>query len=192
MAMPAVKREQGGGRVAAPRVRLVDSTFLSAATRCSRKQASRSHAGDVARCRRGFRFACASIVLLAAIAMGRVELTVHATEASIRANTLRAEIESERLKSEALEARRMELAAPQRIESIAGLSMGMNAAGTVAYIDAPDSSEDGADDGYAAEAGPLAGSASDRVASLVASIMRMTAGEAQVLLVGDAGLASSR
>jgi hypothetical protein len=123
--------------------------------------------------------------------MLRVEVTVRAAETALTTNTLRQDIESERIKSESLEARWMALAAPARIESIAGTSMGMGAADGVAYIDMP-SSETGSAESGIAESGGMHATASDRVAGLLASIMKMTAGEAQVLLVGDAGLASSR
>jgi hypothetical protein len=189
MAVPAVKREVRIERALAPRLRLVDSAHGG---RNSRGTASaRDRAREIARCRRGFRVACAALVVLTAVAMLRVEVTVRAAETALTTNTLRQDIESERIKSESLEARRMALAAPARIESIAGTSMGMGAAGEVAYIDMP-SAQTGSGEPVVADGGSTRATTSGRVAGVLASIMKMTAGEAQVLLVGDAGLASSR
>jgi hypothetical protein len=189
MAVPAVKREVRSEHARAPRLRLVRSAHGRKESRGT--TSARGRACEVARCRRGFRVACAALIVLTAVAMLRVEVTVRAAEAALTTNTLRKDIESERIKSESLEARRMALAAPARIESIAGTSMGMGAANGVAYIDMP-SAQTGSGETGIAESGSARATTSGRVAGLLASIMKMTAGEAQVLLVGDAGLASSR
>jgi cell division protein FtsL len=191
MALPALKREYVSDSAVVPRLRLVKRARPVSA-RASRSTSSRSKAAEMARCRRGFHLTCAALVFLSAMAMVRVELTVRATEASLTANALRKDIESERVRGESLEARRTALATPARIESIAGVSMRMGSADSVAYIEMP-TAVDGDDTGTRyAEAGSEVSVSSQRVAGLLASIMRMTAGEAQVLLVGDAGLASSR
>ncbi len=190
MAMPAVKREHRSEHPSSPRLRLVRSAPRSAKN-ARHAVSSRQKACQAARCRRNFRLACTLLVVLAGIGMARVELTVRATETSLIANTLRQDIENERIRTEVLEARRTALCAPGRIESIACVSMGMGAADSVAYLDMPAVGAEAADQllsaGMSAGNGP-----SGRIAGVLASIMRMTAGEAQVLLVGDAGLASSR
>jgi hypothetical protein len=145
----------------------------------------------MARCRRGFSVACAALVFLSAMALVRVELTVRATEAALTADDIRKDVESERIRSESLEAQRTALATPGRIEGIAQASMGMGSANNVAYIEMP-AAPDERSGVAAARVGPDVSVSSGRIAGLLASIMRMTAGEAQVLLVGDAGLASSR
>jgi hypothetical protein len=190
MALPAVKRESSSGVAITPRLRLVRPARLAAAGTRG-KASARSRACEVARCRRGFRVACAALLFMSAMAMVRVELTVRATEASLTANTLRKDIESERIRSESLEAQRTALATPGRIEGIAEASMCMGSADTVAYIRMPAVPGDQSGTLYA-DAGSDVSVSSGRIAGLLASIMRMTAGEAQVLLVGDAGLASSR
>ncbi len=191
MALPAVKRVFEHEDMRVPRLRLVRGSRASAKRKARGAAASRSRASEVARCRRGFRVACVLLFMMGAIALARVELTVRATEASLTANALRADIESERVRGESLEARRMALATPSRIESIAESSMGMGSAESVAYIEMPESRE--AVGGFQSAAADSDMSvSSQRVAGILASIMRMTAGEAQVLLVGDAGLASSR
>lgn len=186
MALPAVKRVYGDTGVV-PRLHLVPSS--APRTKRQGRASSRSSAAEVARCRHGFRVACVVLALFATAGMLRVELTVRATEASLTASALRADIEIERIRGESLEVRRMALSTPERIDSIAGTSMGMGAAEQVAYIEMPYVAAE--DTGVAMEAG-LGRTRSDRVAALLGSIMTMTAGEAQVLLVGDAGLASSR
>jgi hypothetical protein len=190
MASAAVKREFSKGVAIAPRLRLVRPA-RQAATGTKGKGSARSRAYEVARCRRGFRVACAALVFVSAMAMVRVELTVRATEASLTANAIRKNIESERIRSESLEAQRTALATPGRIEGIAEASMRMGSADTVAYIQMPAVPGDQSGTRYA-DAGSDVSVSSGRIAGLLASIMRMTAGEAQVLLVGDAGLASSR
>ncbi|MBW6468411.1 MAG: hypothetical protein ACNA76_02435 [Anaerosomatales bacterium] len=190
MALPAVKRDHPSSPAVAPRLRLVRPT-RPVAGRSRQCAPSRSRTAEVARCRRGFRVACAVIVLMSALAMVRVELTVRATEASLTANALRKDIESERIRSERLEAQRTALATPARIEGIAETSMRMGSAHNVAYIEMPAAPGDQSGTRYA-DAGSDVSVSSGRIAGLLASIMRMTAGEAQVLLVGDAGLASSR
>ena len=183
MGLPAIRHIEHGHPVRGPLLRLLPGG--RSAERCPRP---RSDARQVARCRHGFRVGCAVLLVLTGTALVRVELTVRATEASLTAGALRSDIEQERIRSEALEARTVELANPSRIESIAGVSLGMAPAEAVAYIEMPVPPDDSA----GAVAGPDVSAPSPRVAGLLTSIMRMTAGEAQVLLVGDAGLASSR
>lgn len=190
MATPAVKRGSANDAAVAPRLRLVRSVRQDG-VQTRGKGSSRARACEVARCRRGYRVVCAALIFLSAMAMVRVELTVRAAEASLTANAVREDIESERIRGESLEAQHSALATPARIEGIAETSMRMGSADSVAYIQMPAAPGDQSGTRHA-DAGSEVSVSSGRIAGLLASIMRMTAGEAQVLLVGDAGLASSR
>lgn len=185
MALPAVKRNDPGHAERGPLLRLVPG---GRDRRSKRQRAGSKH--EIARCRRVFRIACATLLLLTGVALVRVDLMVRATEASLTANALRRDIENERIRVESLEARCIELADPSRIATIAETSMGMGTAEVVCYIETP--RVPAPESGTVTAAGSDVSVSSSRTARVLASIMRMTAGEAQVLLVGDAGLASSR
>jgi cell division protein FtsL len=117
--------------------------------------------------------------------MGRVWLSVQATEASTRSSELRMEIKNARYQGDMLEVRQSALGSPSRIRAIASQTMGMIAARKVAMIDiAPETARAGVVPAPKAER-----SGADRV---IQSLMDLTAGEAQVLLVGDVGLASAK
>ncbi len=152
---------------------------------------ARSSARQTAHCRRAFQVACVVLTLSCGVAMGRVALVVQATEASLEANMLKQSIENEVIRGETLEANRSALEMPARIKSIAGASMGMDPAMEVSYLTIPKSTEAEETAGEVAR-GRGTPESSERIANVLASVMRMTAGEAEVLLVGDAGLASSR
>jgi hypothetical protein len=149
-------------------------------------------------CRRLFFGASVVLLCVTAIGMGRVALTVKATEAAVAACSLTADIEAERIAIEQLEAYRSALVAPPRIQGLAETSMKMGAAGQVDYIElaaALPNAVDGAVDAGAEAASADGANRSERadaVAEVLSRVMRMTAGEAQVLLVGDAALTSSR
>ena len=187
MGLPARKQSV---HVEGPVLRLLRGGGRAANSGSSRTR--RSPAAEVARYRRLFQTTTAVLILVMGLGMARVQVTVQATEAAMAANTLKEDIESERIRAETLEADRTALATPSRIESIAGVSMGMGVAEEVDYLELPasDASDPQTDSSTAAEDDSLA--VSERVAAVFADVMRMTAGEAQVLLVGDAGLASSR
>ncbi|HET6498622.1 MAG TPA: hypothetical protein VFH17_06190 [Coriobacteriia bacterium] len=146
---------------------------------------------DVAACRRGFHLACAIMVTMCAIGMVRVEISVRAAETALTTNALREEIDAERLRNESLEDRRLALESPGRIESIATVSMGMSVPERVTYIEnvAPGRANPATDAEAYADGG---GGFGDVIASAFTSMVRMTAGTAQVLIAGDAGLAPAR
>jgi cell division protein FtsL len=152
------------------------------------------------------------MAVLTVMGIGRVMLTAKAAEASIDAGRLRADIKVERYAGDSLEADRSALATPSRIESIAGESLKMGQAPSVDYLELPPVPGEAAPDSVVTradspelplESGITAASAeaptaqastmgSGRVATVVASVMELAAGEAHVLLLGDVGLATSR
>lgn len=192
MAVPALKRE--ARQEAGPVLRLVRGGRRQRGS--GRPRAHRSTAAHVQHHRRIFNSLLVTLFLVMGLAMLRVQVTVSATEAALSANALKSEIESERIRAEMLEADRSALATPSRIESIAQVSMGMDVAEVVSYIEIPSSEPGGAVDvgpqasGVPDESGES--SAGERLADLLSDVMQMAAGEAQVLLVGDAGLATAR
>lgn len=145
-------------------------------------------------CRQTFTIACFILIALTLLGMGRVAVTVKAAEAAVAASSLVADIEAERIARDKLEAHRNVLVAPPRIQGLAQTSMKMETAGTVNYIALPEVESRASNSPVGARTSTDATppGRSDRVAQLLNGIMRMTAGEAQVLLVGDAGLTSSR
>lgn len=154
-----------------------------------------------ARCRETFTAFVVLAVLFAGLGVARVALAARAAAVSIESGKLRKEIKDARFEGDSLEIQVSALAAPSRIQAIAGSTMHMSKAGEVCYIaidgtrkcspapaavmrsTARSSEESVSSDARAARSVP---------GGLVASIMQTAAGEAQALLIGDVGLASSR
>lgn len=183
MGVPALKI-QHESRHARPALRIVRRGA------CTKRQ-RRPHA-DVGK--EMFTLACVILAGLALFGLGRVMLASRATEASIRSSALREEIKAEQLAGDLLEIDKSSLAVPSRIENIAGNSMQMSEAVSVEYMELSldTESESVADAGSAAETNASqAVPAEDDQPGVLASVLEMAAGEAQVLLVGDVGLASS-
>lgn len=137
-----------------------------------------------------FRLFCVAIAALAVIGMLRVTLAVQAQEAAIDANELRQVIQAEQRVGTSLEADRSALAAPSRIESIASAALNMSQPTAVCYINLPAAAEPAVVD----EA-PVTNAESDglsRIARVMSTVMDVAVGEAQVLLVGDVGIASAK
>jgi len=125
------------------------------------------------------------MTLVVALGMGRVWLSVQATEASTRSSELRTEIKNARYQGDMLEVRQSALGSPSRIRAIASQTMGMTPARKVAMIDmTPKPGEPVRVPTRVETRGGV-----DRV---IEGLLDLTAGEAQVLLVGDVGLASSK
>jgi len=179
MGVPALRHEQTPVRSRSSHIRLVPA-------RSSRPVATRrSAAARAEAARSAFRTFAILVTLLALLGMGRVWLSVKAAEASMAASTLRGDIKTERYEGDMLEVRQSALGSPSRIRAIAGEAMGMAPAHKVTYLDmAP------------ADAGrtPAVADSTERSAleRVIAGMMDLSAGEAQVLLVGDVGLASSK
>jgi len=105
------------------------------------------------------------------------------------ANKLRSDIKSERYEGDMLEVRQSALGSPSRIRAIAGQAMNMAPARKVTYLDLQE--REGAPEAAGADVQPSR-QPGEGVAGFVESVMDLTAGEAQVLLVGDVGLTASR
>lgn len=150
-------------------------------------------ATDVARCRAAYNLACVLILGVALFGLGRVMLAAKATEAAIRSGELRTSIKAERLAGDRLEIDRSALTVPSRIESIAGASMEMAEADSVAYMALPAAATQAIVETPAPDqrVSDVSVTNATTMAGMLASVMEMAAGEAQVLLVGDVGLAST-
>lgn len=177
-----------------PALVLPQRTPRPAGTSATRgRRAPSSGRATEARCRAAFNAFALAVCVLALVGVARVALAAHAFEASFDSTALMSDIKEERLASDKLEADRSALTTPSRIERIAGDTMSMVCPNDVRYVSllsaqaaAPGRVAEGA--APAVQSGPEDGG----LASAVAAAMSMAAGEAQVLLVGDVGLASSR
>jgi len=177
MGLPAVKHEGRSARSQAPRLRLVKPQ--------SRKPVRRSACETAARAQQNYRIFACLLVVVALLGVGRVWLSVQAAEASIDSSRLRADIKNERYEGDMLEVRQSALGSPSRIRSIAGAAFDMAPAANVTYLDlsGPDTASKAPSTRTASRSG---------FEGVVAAAMDLAAGEAQVLLVGDVGLASTR
>jgi hypothetical protein len=100
---------------------------------------------------------------------------------------LRTDIRNERYEGDLLEVRQSALGSPERIRAIAGKALGMAPASSVSYLELGSKGKATAEVPVAkAEVAPSG------LAQALSNVMDLTAGEAEVLLVGDVGLASSR
>lgn len=189
MAAAAQRREHRHERGSSPRLRLVH-TARPARSEGRKPTSSRGRACQIARCRRGFYACCMVFAVVGFVAFARVQLTVRAAEIALTTNTLRQDIESERIRNEVLENNRMSLAAPARIEGIAGDSMGMELAQNVAYLDL--AAAQAPVQTHVADAGTAFAGISGRLGGLISTILRTGAAEKQVSLAGATGLASAR
>lgn len=188
MGAAAVRRNPRTEEVPAERLWLVRDNRDKA--RRPRQTSSHARTRHVSRCRRGFQWSCAALAVLTLVAFVRVQVTVRATEIAITTNTLRQDIENERIRSEALENNKMSLAAPARIEGIAGDSMGMQVAENVAYLDL--TAVETPEHAHVAEAEFSLANMTGKLGDIIASAMRMDTAGKQVLLVGNTGLAPAR
>lgn len=146
-----------------------------------RRTCSRANARAVAR----FRVVVVCLVVLAVAGSVRVSLAVRASEAAVDASVLREQLREERLEGRVLEADRSVLASPSRIEVLACETLNMGQPADVCYIELP-ASDGEPDVSVAAQAAPAA------EPGIMATLMDLAAGEAQVLLVGDMGLGATR
>lgn len=132
-------------------------------------------------------FFTTAVIVIALAGAGRVWLTVQAAEASVESARLAKEIKIARYRGDMLEIRESALTAPSRVQALASTSMGMAPIDGVSYLDLTKTtaaSTQQASEGKRADSGGLK--------SMLASAMNLAAGEAQVMLVGDVGLASAK
>ena len=198
MGLPAIDHRSQRTRTRKPALRVVKPSKRGP-KKSSRGASSTGVRRDTVRtvqsARSAFQLFTAVVVLVTALGVGRVWLSVQAAEASMQANQLRTDIKSERYEGDMLEVRQSALGSPSRIRAIAGQALDMAPAKKVTYLDIKDAP--------AARAGSLAQAPSDQavqatkpasrgVMGFVADMMQLSAGEAQVLLVGDVGLTSAK
>ena len=183
MGLPAVRHERPASRARKPHLRVVERAPSKTPAR-KRSATARAEAA-----RGTFRSFAILMVLVVALGMGRVWLSVKAAEASMRSSELRSAIKNARYQGDMLEVRQSALGSPSRIRAIASQTMGMAPARRIAMIN------------IAPRPGAASGASADRqvvpagtagVDKAIKSLMDLTAGEAQVLLVGDVGLVSSK
>lgn len=165
-------------------------------------QAPRSSRGAVSeqRCREVFNLACVLMLGLTLFGLGRVMLSARAAETAIESGRIARDIKAQRLEGDLLEVDKSSLATPSRIEGIAGQTLMMASAPEVDYMTLPASAEpsvapktdSGAQDPAVSSADIVDGGQQSGLTGMLASVMEMAAGEAELLLVGDAGLASAR
>lgn len=130
-----------------------------------------------------------AIALLAFAGVARVAVAVRAAEAAIDAHRLERSIRTELLQSRKLEADCSALEAPSRIGTLAASALNMRTTAPPKYICVPpvDEKPDSSRDTAARE-----DAGATRTSGLAALVEELVASEAQALLVGDVGLASSR
>lgn len=177
MGLPAVKHEPRSTRSHKPRLRLVPPA--------SRRPGRRSACTEAVEAQQAYRMFASVLVVVALLGVGRVWLSVQAAEASIDSSRLRADIKNERYEGDMLEVRQSALGSPSRIRTIAGAAFDMAPASNVTYLDL--SKPDSAKSARNVKSTPRSG-----LEDAVAAAMDLAAGEAQVLLVGDVALASTK
>ncbi len=184
MGMPALRHDSLGVTAPRPRLRVVKpgTRVVPSRANSTKKSPSRAHAAA----RDLFRFFGILVVAIALLGVGRVWLSVQAAQASIDSTSLRREIKQERYIGDMLEIQQSALATPSRIQAIAGTTMGMAPATTVSYLDMRGSETS------RVTTAPAEIAASGAPSGLLARVMDVAAGPAQVLLVGDVGLVSSQ
>jgi hypothetical protein len=151
--------------------------------------ANRRRGSREARCRAVFRVFAAALVLLTMFGLTRVALSARITEASVHADGLRSDIRTERQEADALEVARGALSTPERLAAIAGATLDMCEPDELAYLELGESATTPDADAAASD---TAKADSFTLGAMLASVVEMAAGEAEALLVGDVGLASSR
>lgn len=128
--------------------------------------------------------------VVATLGVGRVWMSVQAAQASVDASRLRQQIKVERYVGDMLEVQQSALGSPSRIRAIAGATMDMGRAADVTYIDLKPAAVRSASAGRSSTV--AARQRESGVDRLLSEVLGLAAGEAQVLLVGDVGLASAR
>ncbi len=195
MGLPAIDMRRHGVPVR-PRLRVVSGPVAAARPR------NIGSARKDQRCREAFSLACVVMIGLALFGVGRVMLSARAAETAMESSRIQSDIKAQRLAGDLLEVDKSALATPSRIEGIAGQTLKMAVAPSIDYMTLPTDSGSASADLTAPvdDVGPATKVSSAEVgavtvgglAGMLASVMEMAAGEAEILLVGDAGLASAR
>ena len=178
MGLPAVRRAQEPA-IDRPRLRVVDAPHRNAKVRRPRR--SRSAAYQV------FVIFASVLLVVAVMGLGRIWLSVEAARTSIEAGKLRTAIKAARYEGDMLEIQQSALATPSRIQVIAAHTMGMAPATSVSYLRLQPPKA------VAAPSAVIAGRDLPAAnAAMLHQVMNVAASEARMLLVGDAGMASSK
>jgi len=192
MGLPAMDMRRKGAPVR-PRLRVVRHG-KPAARRPSNSARTEQH------CREVFNIACIIMLGLTLFGLGRVMLSARAAETAMESGRIARDIKAQRLEGDLLEVDKSSLATPSRIEGIAGQTLKMASAPEVDYMTLPVSAAESktqppagdASSGAVSSAGIVRQEQAGGLAGMLASVMEMATGEAELLLVGDAGLASAR
>jgi cell division protein FtsL len=151
-------------------------------TRVSSRSKTRSNASVF----QAFVFFAVVVVLVSGLGLGRVWLSVQATQASMDSAKLTRDIKLQQYEGDVLEVQESALATPSRVQAIASATMDMAPAKSVSYLDVRNTS------GAITRGTVVAHKPqSTSVAGAVATALQAAASEARVLLVGDVGLSSS-
>jgi len=144
------------------------------------------------------------VTVVTVIGVGRVALTAAAAQTSMDSSKLRKEIKAARYEGDMLEVQQSALAAPSRVRKLAGADLALGEPKSVCYLGldgaavcepkAKPKAKKPAPTAAKRSAGPAkrAQAAPKGVDALVQTVIDVAAGEAQLLLVGDVGIASSR
>jgi cell division protein FtsL len=151
-------------------------------------------------CRSVFTTLVAILIALTSLGLARVAVIARAAEMTISADQLARRIKAQRIETDQLEIDRSSLSTPSRIEGLAADTMRMGDPASVSYMEMPATPADGATEladarvpsAVLVEAAPSAPSAAERVKAVFATLIDVSAGEAQSLLVGDFALVGSR
>ena len=179
MGLPALRHEAPEPAQRRPHLRVVRPQTRA-------RVATRPRARTNASVFQAFAFFAVVVVVVSAFGLGRVWMSVQATQASLDSAKIQRAIKLEQYQGDVLEVQQSALASPSRVQAIASGSMGMAPAKSVAYLDLRDTA--------ARSAGPIV-AAAPRAAGpsgALATALQAAASEARVLLVGDVGLSSSQ
>jgi len=182
MGLPALKHEPRQ-TVRRPHLRVVED----APARNLKPKPKRRVATTHAAARQAFVFFAVIVGVAAVLGAGRVWLSVQAAQASIDCGKLQTAIKAARYEGDMLEIQESALATPSRIQAEAVGTMGMAPATSVSYMRLEPGPA-----GSAQIAEAPAPSASPAQQAVLHDLVGMVAVEARMLLVGDAGLTSSK
>jgi len=137
-----------------------------------------------------FRMCTAFMLLVALCALTRVSVTASIAEATVDAGRLCWDIREEMQLADCLEVKKSVLMSPERLETIASVSMGMDLPDDVAYLSLAERKQVVSEE----QVTPIQVADVDDApfGRIIEAVMDMAAGEAQILLVGDVGLATAR
>lgn len=177
MGLPARRHESHTAAIR-PHLRVVRPATTKKPAASKRRRVSHAAAYQT------FVFFAVSVLAVATLGVGRVWLSVQATQASIDSTKLRQEIKNERYRGDLLEVQQSALATPSRILAIASGTLDMAPATSVTYLRLTGD--------RIAQAPPTSGTTNEPSVGMLERAMDIAAGEAQVLLVGDVGLSTAR